>query len=239
VRRWETVPRKGRDLFRHPLAPATLAVLRERGYADATVAEFCARAGVRRAELPRRFRFKALLCLAVSEAYVGDFKARVRAAFDGGGEWPGSLRAAAYETLRWIADHPDAAWWGTVGVLEVGEVGRARRDEVFGWAATLIEAGREVAPDPDAVPRSASTMAVGAIVETLGRRVQGSLLDDPVAAVPRMMYGAVLPYLGEEVALRELEVPAPAGFPAEVGPRIVAAFDDAAWQAAAMPRRPL
>jgi AcrR family transcriptional regulator len=233
MRRWETVPRKGRELFRHPLAPATLAVLRERGYTDATVAEFCARAGVKRTELPRRFRFKPIVCLVVSEAYVGDFKARVGAAFAAGGQWPGSLRAAAYETLRWIADHPDAAWWGTVGVLEVGEVGRARRDAVFEWAATLIEAGREVAPDPDAVPRNASTMAVGAIVETLGRRVQGTLLDDPVAAVPRLMYGAVLPYLGEEVALRELDIPAPDGFPADVGAKIATAFDDASWHTAA------
>jgi AcrR family transcriptional regulator len=190
------------------------------------VSEICARAGVSRRELPRRFNHKALLSLAVSEAYAADFRWRVKAAFDAGGQWPDSLRAAAYETLRWIADYPDAVWWGTVGVLEVGEVGRAKRDAVFAWAATLIEAGREVAPDPDTVPRAASTMAVGAIVETLGRRVQGTLTDDPVTAVPRMMYGAVLPYLGEERASRELEIPPPVDFPADLGLAIAAAFND-------------
>jgi AcrR family transcriptional regulator len=204
-----TVPVDGRELFRHPVAAATMAVLRERGFEATTVAEICARAGIARSELPLRFRSKRLLCLAVSEAYVADLKARVRGAYATGGRWPDSLRAAAYESVRWIVEHQDAAWWGTVGVLAVGEVGRAKRDAVFAWGSTLIDAGREVAPDPDAVPRGAAMMAVGSIVETLGRRVQGTLSDDPVAAVPRLMYVAVLPYLGEAAARHELTVAPP------------------------------
>lgn len=200
---------KRKALFAHPLAAATMAVLRERGFRQASVAQFCARAGISKSDLPLRFRSKRLLALAVSEAYVGDFKDRVRAAYAAGGPWPEGLRAAAYESVRWIADYQDAAWWGTVGVLEVGEPARAYRDGVFAWAARLIEAGREVAPNPDQVPRGASVMTVGAIVETLGRRVQGTLDDDPVAAVPRLMYAAVLPYLGEEAARRELEIAPP------------------------------
>ena len=203
------VPLKGKELFEHPLSAATMAVLRERGFRQASVAQFCRRAGISKSDLPIRFRSKRLLTLAVSEAYVGDFKARVRAAYGAGGPWPGSLRAAAYESVRWIASYQDAAWWGTVGVLEVGEAARAYRDSVFTWAGRLIEAGREVAPNPDQVPRGASVMAVGAIVETLGRRVQGTILDDPVPAVPRLMYAAVLPYLGEEAARRELEIVPP------------------------------
>jgi AcrR family transcriptional regulator len=207
--RERAVPRKGRELFRHPLAAATMAVLHERGFDATTVGEICARAGVSRSELPRRFNSKRLLCLAVSEAYVGDLKARVRSAYAAGGVWPDCLRGAAYESVRWIVDHQDAAWWGTVGVLAVGEIGRAKRDVVFAWGSTLIDAGREVAPDPDAIPRGAAMMAVGSIVETLGRRVQGTLSDDPVVAVPRLMYLAVLPYLGEEAARRELTIPPP------------------------------
>jgi AcrR family transcriptional regulator len=204
-----SVPRKGEELFRHPIAPATLAVLREQGYQRSRLGDFCARAGVSKSDLPRRYRHKGLLCLAVSEAYVGNFRARARRAFDEGGEWPDSLRAAAYETVRWIADYPDAAWWGTVGVLEVGEIGRAKRDGVFTWAATMIDAGREVAPDPERVPKSAPTIVVGAIIETLARRVQGTVSDDPVTAVPTLMYAAVMPYLGEEIARRELGIAPP------------------------------
>jgi AcrR family transcriptional regulator len=203
------IPREGRELFEHPLASATMTVLREKGFDAATVAEICARAGVAETELPRRFTDIRLLALSVSEAYVGDFRARVDAAFKSEERWPDTLRAAAYETLRWIQDYPEATWWGTVGVLEAGEVARAHRDGAFAWASGLIDAGRQVAPDPAAVPAGAPLLAVGAIVETLGRRVQKKIPDDPVEAVPRMMYAAVRPYLGEEAARRELEIPPP------------------------------
>jgi AcrR family transcriptional regulator len=205
-----TVPIGGPGLFEHPLAAATMAVLHERGFDGAEVADFCARAGIGVEQIPGPLRDKRLLVLAVSETYVEDFKAEVGAAFAAEAVWPHSLRAAAYETLRWIRRYPDAAWWGTVGVLEAGEVARARRDGVFGWASGLIEAGREVAPDPEAVPPGAALLAVGAIVETLGRRVQDAIPDDPIEAVPQMMFGAVRPYLGEEVARMELEIPPPA-----------------------------
>ncbi len=200
---------EGRTLFRHPLAAATMAVLHERGFNASSIAEYCARAGIAEAELPPPFRDKRILLLAVSEAYVEDFEGRVQAAFEAGGRWPDSLRAAAYETLRWVSDYPDAAWWGTVGVLEAGAVARAKRDGVFAWAAKLIEAGREVAPDPDAVPAGAPVLVVGAIIETLGRKTQGTIPDDPLEAVPRMMYAAVRPYLGEEAARAELSIPPP------------------------------
>lgn len=207
--RQRSVPRSGESLFKHPLAAATMAVIHQRGYEQASVAEFCARAGISESELPPGFHNKHVLTLAVSEAYVEDFKARVSATFLTGGRWPDSLRAAAYETLRWLGRHPEAVWWGMVGAVEAGEVARARRDGVFAWAAELIDAGREVAPDPEAVPPGAALMAVGAVAEALGRRAQGTIFDDPVAAVPRMMYGAVLPYLGEEAARHELEIPPP------------------------------
>jgi hypothetical protein len=52
-------------------------------------------------------------------------------------------------------------------------------------------------------------MAMGAIVETLRRQQEGTLAEDVVEAVPKMMYAAVRPYLGEEAARRELEIPPP------------------------------
>jgi AcrR family transcriptional regulator len=204
------IPIEGSALFKHPIAAAAMAVLHEKGFEATSVEKICARAGVPRDDLPQPFQMKVLLALAVSEAYVEDFRDRVGGAFEGEEMWPDTLRAAAYETLRWVGHHPDAAWWGTVGVLEVGEVARARRDGVFAWTAGLIEAGREVSPDPEAVPAGAALHAVGAVVEALGRKVQGRIPDDPVEAVPLMMYAAVRPYLGEEAARAELTIEPPA-----------------------------
>jgi AcrR family transcriptional regulator len=201
---------EGAALFADPIAAAVIAVIHERGYEQATVAEFARRAGITPAEFDLQFDGKRDATLRVFEAYIDDFVARARTAFESSPEWPRNLRAAAYETVRWITQYPEAAWFGMVGVLEAGDMALVRREEVFKWCASLIDRGRAVAADPAAVPRSASLMAIGAIVEMLRRQQEGSLVADPVATVPRLMYGAVRPYLGEEAARRELAIPPPA-----------------------------
>jgi AcrR family transcriptional regulator len=200
---------EGRALFEHPITGAVMAVIRERGYESADVAEFTERAGMSRPEFDRHFTGKADLTLRVFEAVIDDFEERARSAYESRATWPDNLRAAAYETVRWIVRNPDSAWFGMVGVLEAGDMALVRREEVFKWCASLVDAGRAVAPDPGSVPRSAPLMAIGAIVEMLRRQQEGSLDADPVASVPRLMYSAVRPYLGEEAARRELEIPPP------------------------------
>jgi AcrR family transcriptional regulator len=210
------VPDWGPGLFAHPLAKATMEELREHGFEAAEVADICRRAGLRASDLPEPMRDKRHLLIAVSEAYAEDLQADVGAAFDAESVWPDSLRAAAYQMVRWISCHPEATWWGTVGLLEAGEAARARRDEIFAWAAGMIDAGRAVAPDPAAVPEQAATLVIGAIVETLGRKMQGGIGGEPVDGVRWLMYAAVRPYLGEDAAQAELEVPPPPDL--EVGP---------------------
>jgi AcrR family transcriptional regulator len=200
---------EGKRLFEHPIAPAVFAVIRERGYELASAEEFASRADVEQAEFDRQFADKADATLRVFEAFIDDFVTRVRMAYESVPGWPDNLRAAAYETTRWFRDHPDATWFGMVGALDAGEMARVRREEVFKWCAELIDEGRAVAPDPEAVPASAPMLAVGAVAETLRRQQEGSVAADVVETVAELMYGAVRPYLGEEAARRELEIPPP------------------------------
>jgi AcrR family transcriptional regulator len=201
---------EGAALFDHPISAAVVAVVRERGYERASVEEFCRYAGIGREEFERNFSDKAEATVRVFEAYIADFKARVGAAYRISGPWPGSLRAAAYEVIRWMREHPDAPWFGMVGMLEAGEMALVRREEVFKWCAELIDGGREVTADPAGIPTAAPLLAVGAVVETLRRQEEGSIEKAPVEAVPKLMYGAVRPYLGEAAARAELEIPPPA-----------------------------
>jgi AcrR family transcriptional regulator len=187
-----------------------MEVLHERGYHDATVAEFIARAGIEPAEFYAHFSGKADAAVRIHRAYIEDFERRVKGAYASTPIWPDNLRAAGYEVTRWMRDNPDATWFGMVGALESGEMGRMMREEVFHWCAQLIDDGRAASPHPEAVPLGAPLIAVGAIAEILTRQLQGSIDLDPVATVPQMMYGTVRPYLGEERARQELEIPAPA-----------------------------
>lgn len=204
-----TAPLTGRELYLHPLSAAVVAVVAERGFSAATVEEIAARAGLARDDFLRLFDDKTDAVVRVFDAYVEDFKGKVLSAYEGGATWPDGLRNAAYATMRWMIEHPEGTRFGMVSALEAGERARLVREQVFIWCAGLIEDGRKVAPDPAAVPEGAALMAIGAIVELLTRQLQGTIDADPVETVPKMMYGAIRPYLGEEIARRELDIRPP------------------------------
>lgn len=201
---------EGDALLAHPLARAVIEVVNERGYELAEVTAFVARASISEAEFYRSFAGKAEVVLGVLEAMIAEFRRRVDAAYRSGGAWPDSLRAAAHETARWLLEHPERARFAMVSTVPAGDMARARREGLFLWGASLIDEGRSVATDPDAVPARAGVIAIGALVEDLRRHQEGSLSGDIPAALPRLMYASVRPYLGEAAARRELEMPLPA-----------------------------
>jgi AcrR family transcriptional regulator len=204
-----STPPAGPALFARPLAAAVVEVVALRGYEEAGIEEIVALAGATRADFDRLFDGKADAVLRVLEAMIEDFKCRVGGAYAAYPTWPDGLRAAAYEVVAWIEEHPHAYEFGMLRVLEAGEMARLRREELFVWCAGLIDAGREVAPGPVPVPQAASLIAVGAVVDGLARHAGGELDADLTATVPELMYGAVRPYLGEEAARRELTRPRP------------------------------
>lgn len=199
---------EGAKLLAHPLSAAVLATLRERGFEEATMEEILSRAGMSAAEFYRQFDGKEEIASLVIEAQIGEFVERVSEAYESVEGWPDNLRAAAYETARYVRDHPDMTWLATIGVMREKEVARAHRDRVFQWASGMIEAGRDAAPDPAAVPAAASLIAVGGIVDVLRRYQEGADVR-ATEALPRLMYAAVRPFLGEEAAHRELEIEVP------------------------------
>jgi AcrR family transcriptional regulator len=193
-------------LIAEPISGAVLATIHERGYAKADVEEFVRRAGMSREEFDLRFSGKDDITARILEAHLDLFVVRVGRAYVEVEGWPGNLRAAAYEALRCIGENPDMAWFVTVGILEAGEMTRALRDQALGWAATLVDAGRALSPDPTRIPRAASVMAVGAFFEALRRRQVDGREPDLAKSLPGLMYSAVRPYLGEEAARRELMI---------------------------------
>jgi AcrR family transcriptional regulator len=200
---------EGSALLGHPIARAAMAVIRERGYGAADIDEITRRPGVDAVYLEHQFAGKADLTLRLLEAITDDYRARVGAAHEAIPTWPDNLRAAGWETARWILGNPEPVWFGMVGVLDAPEIVLARREELFRWCAGLVDAGRSLAPDPGRAPRAAAVMMVGSVVEGLRRQQEGTLPGGVVEAVPKMMYAAVRPYLGEEAARRELEIPPP------------------------------
>lgn len=182
----------------------------ESDYQSVTVDEIVARAGGSKEDFERTFPSKQACAVAAIEEVMGSSLRIVQDAFDSGGRWPDSLRAGAYALAHYVIDHPKEIRFGMLDMLWAGELTGALRDQFFGKFIAMVDAGRDVVPDPEAVPPLAAESVVGSITQALGRfSLERGGERDPVAAVPEMMYLAVRPYLGEEAARRELTIPPP------------------------------
>ncbi|HET9154868.1 MAG TPA: TetR/AcrR family transcriptional regulator [Solirubrobacterales bacterium] len=199
----------GRAVSRADYTEAMLDLVFEHGYDRVTVEEVAARAGGDRADFERHFPGKQDCAVAVLEELAENNLRAVRGAFDREPRWPDSLRAAAHAHARWILDNPKKMRFGLLETLWAGEMTSALRDSLFRAYVEMVDAGREAAPDPDAIPASTAEGVVGAITQVIVRNMGKPGGGDLLSRVPEMMYLAVRPYLGEEVARRELTLPPP------------------------------
>lgn len=181
----------------------------ERGYEGVTVEEIAAAAGGSTAEFERLFASKQECALAALEEMAADNMRAVREAFESQPQWPDSLRAAAYTHARWILEHPRKMHFGMTETVRAGELTGAVRDRLIAEYVDMVDAGREVAEDPESVPPLTAESVIGSIAQVMARHSDEVEERDPLSFVPEMMYLAVRPYLGEEAARRELTIPPP------------------------------
>jgi AcrR family transcriptional regulator len=181
----------------------------ERGYDAVSVEDVAARAGGSAAGFETLFPSKQACAVAILEEIAEDNLAAVRGAFEAEPTWPDSLRAAAYAHADWILANPRKMHFGLLEIRWASELTGALRDHLAGEYLAMVDAGREVAPDPDSIPASTAEGVVGAITEVIARRIGEADGAGLVDLVPEMMYLAVRPYLGEEAARRELTIATP------------------------------
>lgn len=187
-----------------PIAEAVIGEIVEKGYGETSVEAVLRRAGVSREDFDRRFESLEHCALDAFERWIADFEQRVGSAFNAQADWQSGLRAAAYATADWMEDNPLVVPFGMVEVLKMpGEMGGVRREETFAFCSRMIDRGRMAAPDPDAVPDSAATFAIGAITQLLTHRLQEGADVEPRSVIPEMMVRVVHIYLGAEAAEAE------------------------------------
>lgn len=193
---------------------AMIELTSERGFDAASVEAIAARAGGSVEEFEALFPTKLECATAAMRELAASNLRAVRGAFDRQERWPDSLRAAAYAHGEWILAHPLEARFVTLETLWASELTSALRDDLFAEYIAMVDAGRAVAPDPDAVPAYTAEGVVGAIADVMARGLGREVDREALAVIPEMMYLAVRPYLGEEAARRELTASAP---PVHVG----------------------
>lgn len=190
------------------LEEAMLDLVSSQGYEATSVKELLARAGATQGEFEREFSSKEECALAVFDHFMADCVGQVRNAYERVSKWPDSLRAAAYALARWLDEHRREARFGGLEILWVSELSQAQRELAFREFTRMADGGRPYAQNPDSVSTATAESVVGSVAEMLARRARKKGIS-AYDFVPRLMYLAVLPYLGEEAAVRELTLPPP------------------------------
>jgi AcrR family transcriptional regulator len=188
---------------------AMLDLVSEHGYEDVSLDQVIARAGGGREDFHAVFSSKEECAIAVLDEVAGSALRAVREGFESKPRWPDSLRASAYALARWITENPKKVRFGMVEALWAGELMQAKRETAFREFIEMVECGREASEDPDRIPAFAAEATIGSITEMFTKRLQRGPVDDPYEFIPELMYLAVLPYLGEEAAKRELTIRPP------------------------------
>jgi AcrR family transcriptional regulator len=195
---------------RERIHKATVDIVYEGGYETLTVAAVVERAGIERAEFDRLFSDKEDLYLGLFEVIAVRFEAEVLAAFETHDEWRDSLRACAYAAASHLRERPREVIFGVLRMYDAGELAQAHRELLLQRMVDLIDLGRQELDDPDSMGRGVAEGVIGSIYGVLVKELQkGRGVSASESFVPDLMYMAVRPYLGHEVAREELSIPPP------------------------------
>jgi hypothetical protein len=141
------------------------------------------------------------------EAGTDELLLRVSRAFGGQRRWVDQLRAVAYEMLRFLREDEARARLMVIDVLRSTPKAIAVREHGIEALTELIDLGRRELGDPESVPRTVAVVVAGTIYNRIHVGVEAGVETLEPELVRELMFTAVLPYLGIEAALAELEAP--------------------------------
>jgi AcrR family transcriptional regulator len=181
-----------------------MALVVKNGMAGTTVDSVLDRAGVPRSSFDRHFASIGDCCLRVYLANIDEFDRVVFGELDLVEGWRRRLRTAAYTAAHYVKQRPIETRFDMVQMLAAGDVAQAHRDRYVNRIVDLIDEGRQELDDPQSMTRGVAVGVFGSVYQMLQRALSEGRQPDPESVVPELMYIAVLPYLGHEVAAEEL-----------------------------------
>lgn len=174
------------------------------GYERATVQDAIAAAGVYRQAFYDSFRDKEDCYLQALEAGSAWIELAMREAAAGETTWRGQLRGALTGLLRFIDRQPAVGRALFVEVHAAGPLAVQKRTEAMERASAAMDLAREESDD-GAPAISAEAVAAG-ILAVLHSRLAANQTSGFFHLLPELMYLAVLPYFGADVASVEMRL---------------------------------
>ncbi|HEX3909780.1 MAG TPA: TetR/AcrR family transcriptional regulator [Solirubrobacteraceae bacterium] len=187
---------------RNRIIAGTAEIIAAKGYANATVADIVAAAGVSRDVFYEHFTDKQNAFLEAQQFATQAILNTCAAAYFSASEWPERIWRALHALLKLIAEHPAIAYVRLVESYAVGEVA-VRSIEEFVRAATIfLEEGFNYRPENQALPRISTHAISGAVLEVVARHVARGENAELVRQLPQLTYIALAPFMGTEQAIQ-------------------------------------
>ncbi len=174
----------------------------ESGYAAMTVESIISKAGVSRRTFYEHFKNKHEAYLAAYDEAAARLVRRVVTAVDAVDGFAARTEAGLEAMLSFLASDPAVARMCIVEVMAAGPDAIGRRgNSVRAFASLVDQYARELLDEP--VPLLTAETIVGGIYEVVYTRVLRGETKQLPELLPDLVYSALLPYVGQSVALEE------------------------------------
>jgi AcrR family transcriptional regulator len=199
-----------REMQRARLLAAAVASIAEAGYAQLSVTQLVARAGVSRGTFYELFADREDVFLAVFDDAVAEIRAAVAEAGTPNGKWEECVRAYLETMLGVLEEEPALARLCLVESQQAGVKVQRRRTEIIDGLARIVDQGREDGRGRrggGAPPLTAHSVVAGA-VSVVHERLLSTAAGPLSELVGPLMSIIVFPFRGPEAAAAELGRPA-------------------------------
>jgi len=189
---------------RNRLIAGTAEVMAAKGYANATVADIVAAAGVSRDVFYDHFADKQNAFLEAQQFATQAILNTCAAAYFSVSDWPERVWRAMEAMLKLIAEHPAIAHLRLVECYAAGEAAIRSIEEFVRAATIFLEEGFTYREENRALPHLCTQAISGAVLEVLSRKVARGESAELPRYLPQLTYIALAPFLGTEHAVRSV-----------------------------------
>jgi len=183
----------------------TAQVMMSKGYANATVADIVAAAGVARDVFYEHFTDKHHAFLEAQQHPTHFILDACSAAYFSGEVWPERMWNGLSTLIELIVQHPALSHLRLVECYAAGPTATRRAEDITRSFTIFLEEGYRYRPEASELPRLCSQAIGGAIFEVVQRHVARRDYDGLRRQLPQLTYVAIAPFTGAENAASLVE----------------------------------
>lgn len=202
-----TAPRFVASSHRDRLFVGMAKAIHAKGYTGMSVSDLAAAAGVSFTTFYDNYDGKEAAFLAACDFGIEQAFAAVRHAWDRecAHGWPAQVQAGMRELLGFLAAEPEWAHMAMVDIFAAGARARARRDRTIRLFTSLVEPGRELAPEVEPIVVEALG---GAVYSLMYSRICHAGAQKLPEILPAAVFLLLAPFVGNPAAATLAREPA-------------------------------